>query len=317
MACQLCQECIETSGLNGCGKRGVLAAAKSLSGDKVPENRMAALDLMETILSRMNGDTQRLTRICGPILSEKALYLLQERWQKRETKPHSSLLLPEPSRPGAIASPKSSRGATKGQTASTPTNIYDELPALSLRLSSKERAPQNLDPMSNDKEEAADLFAFPRPLREPTQPDLDTVDVQEIGYATPRVEDEERNGAAASLRARLMKIREKSKVSQEIAGQVQDKDDLQFLENDNTEESLSAEIIYEKEMDVIRTLLEKNAPLSEDDPDLVACIDTLKQFHAALSRQHNAAAGLSFDDLLKFRDCISRHMNPTVEQLTR
>jgi hypothetical protein len=160
------------------------------------------------------------------------------------------------------------------------------------------------------------LFAFPRPLRELTQSDLDAVDVHEVDDATLRVDDKERNGAAASLRARLMKIREKSKGSQEIAGQVEDKDDSQFLENDNTEESFSADI-YEKEMDVVRTLLEKNAPLSEDDPDLVACIDTLKQFHAALSKQHNAAAGFSFDDLLKLRDCISQHMNPTVEQLTR
>lgn len=37
LACQICHDCIVSIGLNGCGKRGVIAAAKILSEERVPE----------------------------------------------------------------------------------------------------------------------------------------------------------------------------------------------------------------------------------------------------------------------------------------
>lgn len=43
LACQICHECILLVGLNGCGKRGVIAAAKALSEEKVAEVRIATL----------------------------------------------------------------------------------------------------------------------------------------------------------------------------------------------------------------------------------------------------------------------------------
>jgi hypothetical protein len=39
LACQICHDCIETIGLNGCGKKGVVAAAKAFSEEKVAEVR--------------------------------------------------------------------------------------------------------------------------------------------------------------------------------------------------------------------------------------------------------------------------------------
>ena len=67
----------------------------------------------------------------------------------------------------------------------------------------------------------------------------------------------------------------------------------------------------------MRTLLAKSGPLPEDDHDIVACIHTLKKFHAALSKQNNASVGLTSDELFRLRDFISRELNPAVEQLTR
>ena len=37
LACQICHDCVVNTGLNGCGKRGVIAAAKLLSEEKVAE----------------------------------------------------------------------------------------------------------------------------------------------------------------------------------------------------------------------------------------------------------------------------------------
>jgi hypothetical protein len=59
-ACRTCLDCVDKVGLAGVGKKGVCAAAKSLSQETVIENKGAALDLMELILSKMNGDIQRL-----------------------------------------------------------------------------------------------------------------------------------------------------------------------------------------------------------------------------------------------------------------
>jgi hypothetical protein len=79
MACRECYECVEKIGLSGIGKKGVLAAAKSFSEEKLQENRHAFLELMVLLLSRMNGDMQRFTRICGSSLSGKARSLIEER----------------------------------------------------------------------------------------------------------------------------------------------------------------------------------------------------------------------------------------------
>jgi hypothetical protein len=43
LACQICHDCIETIGLNGCGKKGVVAAAKLFSEEKVAEVRRELL----------------------------------------------------------------------------------------------------------------------------------------------------------------------------------------------------------------------------------------------------------------------------------
>ena len=84
-ACHTCLSCIEKIGLAGFGKKGVVATARMLSQDTTM-HRVAALELMEMILSKMNGDIIRLARICGPSLSEKGQQLLEDRWYKNYSK---------------------------------------------------------------------------------------------------------------------------------------------------------------------------------------------------------------------------------------
>ena len=74
--------CVEMIGLSGIGKRGVLAAAKQLSVEKVQENKHAALDLLALILSKMNGDMNRFSRICGASLTPKSRSMIEERMKK-------------------------------------------------------------------------------------------------------------------------------------------------------------------------------------------------------------------------------------------
>jgi hypothetical protein len=302
MACQICQECIDSVGLSACGKRGVLAAAKSLSDEKIPENRIAALDLMEVILTRMNGEIQKLTRICGPNLSDKALLLLEERRQKRGTLMKSQT--PTPARPTT-----SSIDRLDGQP-----GLFDELPALSLRPSVKESAQFRLNQTADEKEESNDFFAFSRSVETLTDPKKEA---DEIRTEIVPVQLETGIGAASSLRARLLKIREKTKTPAEILDTTAT---LESVDPPQTRQHLPKSSPlghFDDEMDTIRVLVARIGPLAEDDPDLVACIDSLKRIHAALSKQHNPVVGLSTGQLSELRERIADRMDFTVMQLTR
>jgi hypothetical protein len=176
LACRECYECVEKIGLSGIGKKGVIATAKALSEAKLIENRSALLELMELVLSRMNGDMQRLTRICGSSLSGKARDLLEEKVKKPEkgtSGPRSGIPAPSLSTEGTSRrkssrlpvslnmtpskqagssfrntpkqSPRASRSSETPQLAfeaepreGSSSSFRDELPALDLRASLRE-----------------------------------------------------------------------------------------------------------------------------------------------------------------------------------
>merc|ERR1740136_50149 len=94
LATRECHRCVEKCGLGGIGKKGVQLIAKSLCEETLSENRSAFLDLIETIIRKMNGDLQRYIKICGSSsLSGKGRAMVEERWSK-----HGSLAAPEPPR---------------------------------------------------------------------------------------------------------------------------------------------------------------------------------------------------------------------------
>jgi len=83
LAMNQCRTCIELVGLNAIGKKGILAVSKSLSSETLTEIRTACLDIFEAVLKRMNGDVQKLFRVCGKSnISHKAKNLVEERWAR-------------------------------------------------------------------------------------------------------------------------------------------------------------------------------------------------------------------------------------------
>ena len=307
MGMHICQECIDQVGLSACGKRGVLATAKSLSGEKVAENKMSALDLMETILARMNGEIERLCRICGPSLSEKGLQLLEEKWHKRGTASQT---------PARVQKPALSAG-----TPETQRGLYDELPALSLRPSGRVTTKAREHPSDNQKVETTDVFAFSRNAPTLERQQLDLNGVEQTASRVPSGQ-ENGSGTASSLRARLQAIREKTKAPLEDAPVISSdaKEQMSLGADLPMNDSLppfSATEVYEKDMETVRELIVTIGPLDEDDPGLLACVETLKRFHAALSKQHNPVVGLTVEQLSRLRECIKDRMDSTVEQLTR
>ena len=295
IACNECYDCVEKIGLSGIGKKGVIATAKALSEAKLNENKSALLELMTLVLARMNGDMQRLSRICGSSLSSKARDLLEERAKKTENGvvgiPRSGIptssssneaassrrtsRLPASSRmtPGRrplgssmrnnAMSPRAGRSETPKERTEdlehvdeVSSNFCDELPALDLRAGLRDTPSAIPRPNDSSKRSPAltptSKLASPRVsrLEEPStnvarslsfnggDGSFEYEDIKssfswekpsekEIGASLSNTSSLDYNdngtkmgepslGAAASLRARLMKIREKNKVPTEI-----------------------------------------------------------------------------------------------------
>mmetsp|Transcript_363 Transcript_363/g.549 ORF Transcript_363/g.549 Transcript_363/m.549 type:complete len:1476 (+) Transcript_363:109-4536(+) len=84
LAIRECQMCVEKAGLSAVGKKGILAVAKSFSDETITENKTLFLDLIETIIMKMNGDMKKFLKICGNAhLSSKAKDAIQKRVSKK------------------------------------------------------------------------------------------------------------------------------------------------------------------------------------------------------------------------------------------
>jgi hypothetical protein len=329
MACHLCLDCVEKAGLSGIGKKGVTSTAKMLSEETIPENRAAALDLMEAILSKMNGEIQRLARICGPNLSEKAREMVEERWQKRPPPPKQTTRAPStdpPERDRSTTSQNKAPSDHRAENIGSQSVLYDELPALSLRPPRGREIPTaysrarevDQDPSSIDP------FAFSLTARVASVsavnesaddiPEKDSGGSQAAGIGSTRAESS--FGTAASLRARLLKIREKSKGAEET---------LEEFETALVEDIKAAELVrdtspeeeFENGLESIKVLVSKKTPLEEEDVDLLDCIETLKKFHAALSKQQKDNFGLSVQEFSVLRQLIAENLSDTIVHLTR
>lgn len=426
MACQECSVCVEAIGLSGIGKKGVLAAAKALSDEKLPENRAAFLDLMVLLVSRMHNDMQRLSKICGSSLSPKARALIEERLAKSDRSathpspakdaspskatnsttdlahkdgtsnrtsrlPRSTLSTPVSKLP--VSKQRSIDNLETGFLAEEfPPSFQDELPALDLRAgqlgtphdnrgtpnrpsdllrptipSSLPRLDHGTQYSSQSDRMIAMSSYSPQDLPSPvvgstsavSNPDQvathlfsasseETSDQSAFSMGSSIIAgSNESLGAAASLRARLLKIREKNKGISEAPSTSQppepfcspversighqnaqlQADPYSSLKSDGKLEVVNpvnadmqfsfAEPVLEKCILSIKSLLQKSKPLLETDETIMACTDVLKNIHAAVSKQENLAVGLAETTVARLRDEIKDSISDLVRILTQ
>jgi hypothetical protein len=291
-ACHTCLPCIEKIGLAGFGKKGVVAAAKMLSQDTTM-HRMAALELMESILSKMNGDIIRLARICGPSLSDKGQQLLEERWYKNHSKDmaHASLSNGSPSTRQNPASPqKSSTFGFHKEEKKSPRNVLTE-------------------DSSRDEPFAFSFYAGAATSLSRTDADsssgialrsLNSTEVESAG-----------SGAAAALRARLLKIREKSKLPE--MDEPANTGNFLSSRNQASDEPIDVDAIIAN----IEFLLHQNKPITESDSTMATCIDSLKIVHSAISTQLTPSVNQSRIQLDECRERLLQDVNQTVGLLRK
>lgn len=80
-----CRVSVELAGPSAISKRGLQHICKTLAEECLLENRLAALDLAEEIIRKLNGDTNRFYNACGNALSIKAKTMIEERWSKHRS----------------------------------------------------------------------------------------------------------------------------------------------------------------------------------------------------------------------------------------
>jgi hypothetical protein len=330
MACQIGLECVEKTGLAGIGKKGVTSTAKMLSEETIPENRAAALDLMEVILSKMNGEIQRLARICGPNLSDKAREMVEERWHKRPPAPKQTIKAPSTDSQQRDSGNQSQSEAHRDDRAENveSQSVYyeDQLPALSLRPPSGREMPTSYSRGREVDQDSsrADPFAFSITARAaPVSAVSETAhgisEKDSGGFQAADIVStgsDSSFGTAASLRARLLKIREKSKGPEESSEELETAL-VEAIQDAELVEEISPGAEFENGLESIKALLSKNTPLEEEDVDLLDCIETLKKFHAALSKQQKGNFGLSVQAFSALRQLIAENLSNTIEHLTR
>ena len=313
-ACHTCLPCIEKIGLAGFGKKGVVAAAKMLSQDTTM-HRMAALELMESILSKMNGDIIRLARICGPSLSDKGQQLLEERWYKNHSKDtaHASLSNGSPSTRQNPASPPkiSTFGFHREEKQS---DLIDELPRLSLRAAGKEQPKQSPRNVLTEDSSRDEPFAFSFSAGAATslsRTDADSSSGIALRSLNSTEVESAGSGAAAALRARLLKIREKSKLPE--MDEPANTGNFLSSRNQASDEPIDVDAIIAN----IEFLLHQNKPITESDSTMATCIDSLKIVHSAISKQLTPSVNQSRIQLDECRERLLQDVNQTVGLLRK
>ena len=353
MAFQECSRCIERIGLAGIGKKGLLLTAKSLSEETLPENRTAALDLLEIVLSKMDGDVEKLTRVCGSNMSDKSRALLEERCCRRgglkSNEGHTKPALSKTSSlaKGQLVQPKS----RSVQTLDCAEGAHDDYASvnsvfrssLDLRLGGK----SVLTTYSEEDSSFGGPFSFsfnpsisssamqsPDPVNETMKFDASTIapalsyastnSELEIKAASSKESSSSPTGAAASLRARLLKIRDKHRVGDV---QPQSQPVLQSLQETSQKSmplSQSTYLVSEEPHDqrteffgiaieTMEQLICKPVPIMEDDVDLLQSISVLKKFHSAVSTPADA---LDSDLMIMLRQKVEAKTSQAVECLT-
>eukprot|EP00980_Cylindrotheca_fusiformis_P018775 scaffold6257_cov144-Cylindrotheca_fusiformis.AAC.1 len=412
LASRKCYECVEKIGLSGIGKKGTLAVAKALSEEKLLENRTAYLDLMELLLSRMNGDMQRFARICGSSLSAKARDLLEERVRSGGARSGSSVssgTADTSRRPSTIRSSPPRTLAGPSVTKSSPSkaarkapetlendfssSFGDELPALGLRDSPSaiprgpfsSRLPTSPSKLSQgnrrsnpaiDNDSASNILSSLLDTEEmlegrsrgSNKSDFEATPLTaEVAPATrlfsssgsiqssTSYEQSETGsvtsndlGAAASLRARLLKIREKNRggsanetipssgIPSPKSSLLQETQNRPAPHEPAMKEKVASGVPHVKErvseenqafvqkrdhldrfLETISSLMAADTPLGEDDADIFATTDVLKTIHAAVSGQAALAVNLTPDEVTVLRHDIEDRANEVVASLTR
>lgn len=334
------QRCVEISGIDGIGKRGLTSTAKILSEEQVVEIKNALLDLIETAVQKMDSDIQKYLKICtSSYLSSNARDLILERVARHGIGKGQSEAVQVNDRPSSTK-----RSAINEKT--------DGMLALKLNLGLK----SNVTPMTETAVDGPFTFSFQSKLNPAINGD-DKAKSLSLSYAsTPSTRetllvpdassfksqrsssvvtsDSSAAGAAASLRERLKQIRDKHRLGSQIAVASHDHEE-DFVESLPKQEPLSTSSLVSipsviqknplvTEKSIFLTIIESVDKLLFEPIPLIpsnsryfpVALDGLRRIHASLTSTSNGPTNQSAE-LEKLKLEIVANMPMCVERLAR
>lgn len=301
------QDCVDSCGLPGVGKKGLQVIAKAFSDETMPENKAAYLDAIESIIDKMNGDTNKYFKVCGSTnLSRKA----REAIEKRMNSGSSNKSVKRQSIGGkTLRRPLAPSDVQRLNSSPQPEMEQGrEFPALDLQPSvdAKEAGlikaevtdgPFTFSFQSNSTDEVA---ASTQPIRE------------RAGRASLLPDDRDsKSGAAASLRERLKHIRDKHRQEVDSTGvglptPIQESSNL-----------ASPCPLYDEIVKNVNILLSEPTPLREMNAKFTGALIGLRQFHSSLSNNNSDSTGTDPKLLQDLRKYLHHKVPECVEILTR
>jgi len=347
LATRECNRCVEKCGLVGIGKKGVQLTAKSLSEEHISENRLAYLDLIETIIQKMNGDLQKYLKICGNSnLSGRAREMVEERWSKhgqsRVSKSSSSSSRRSFSSAGSeghsYGDQSNSRSKFSNESGSRQNSLRNELPPLNLQIGTLGRNTQEiLKCASNDDSEGPFTFSFnsldSNLAISPKRTDVSSLDKTNTdnSYFAPDNSNDNKTeyqtlnddgsskrevGAAASLRERLRQIRDKHRSVTEEGIRSLPKPPITAHAMNSPALPVEDTIFHEIMRDVDK-LLKEPTPLGDKENITSIALAGLRKIHASLTI--NASLQTTNEDpviLQELRHTVRTNLPSCVERLS-
>ena len=283
------QVCVQSSGLNAIGKKGILVTAKAFSEENMPENKMLYLDLIETVILKMNSDTNKYFNICGSsALSGKARDAIGARMAKASTVTNE----------GRSSNSRQSLGSSA--------------------VRSRTSQPQTLTTRSTSSEDNEGPFKFSYASNGDKINSSGGSLESRASLSDEMVNKREASsGAAASLRERLRQIRDKHTHEGDSSK------DLGFRASPSNGQSSRSIIaptacpLYDEIVGTVEALLGEPTPLLEINDSFTKALICLRQLHSTLSNSSNDSTGTDPALLQELLQYLHYKVPETVKLLTR
>ena len=263
-----------------------MVTAKGFSEENLPENKALYLELIETIILKMNGDTNKYFKICGSsTLSRRSRDSIDARMAKAGTGtgsdgPHNASLKKQ--------SPESSPPLTRTPSAHIMSRA-----------------------VPTEDNEGPFKFSY-APNGTKIQSPGDSVESKNSLPDDIVNRREASSGAAASLRERLRQIRDKHAQEGDPTGD--------SPSNVQSSRSVAAPIscpLYNEIVDTVEILLGEPTPLLEVNEIFTKALICLRQLHSSLSNNSNDSTGTDPALLKKLRQHLHYKVPEVVKLLTR
>ena len=315
-----CRMCVEKVGLSAIGKKGIQTVAKCFSDETLTENKSQFLDLIESIITKMNGDTKKFLKICGPAyLSTKA----RDAIEKRISKKHSGEVLKSNKRQSRTSLSSRRSLAPPATGANHHRDMNDDVLS---RNQDKKYYNQNGN-VHQGIEETEGPFKFSFNASTHSKVTRSFQDVS-TGTNTPTASTstlsqelankrEANSGAAASLRQRLRQIRDRHQTGDEhssspIPATLQISNSREMSPTPPSQNTLLRSI-----MEDVDELLAENTPLGKNTEKSSVALVGLRKLHASLSSSSIDSTGTDPAILNQLKEEVSTKVSFCVFKLAR